>query len=124
MIVAARLLDAPELRACLAATEAPLVLAVSDWVYQEVVQHRYGRLDPASYQPVKVTTKDLDAVAWVHVPGDPEAVKRAGLLAASSGRSPYPGLEAFTEEDAEVFFGRLHPRRLVPTGLPGAPAAA
>src|SRR6266540_5263915 len=38
---ACRLLEAPQLRACLASSRAPLVVAVSDWLYQEVVRHGY-----------------------------------------------------------------------------------
>lgn len=107
VILASRLLDAQALRACLAATSAPLVLMVSEWIYREVVEHHYGSIDPASYQPVRVTAKEADVIAWVHVPGDPDAVQRAGVLAASAAtRGPYPGLEAFTDEDAGVFFGR------------------
>ncbi len=106
VIFASRLLDAQALRICLATTSAPLVLMVSDWIYREVVQHHYGTIDPASYQPVRATSKETDVVAWVHVPGDPGAVQRAGLVAAATTRPPYPGLEAFTEEDAGVFFAR------------------
>ncbi len=105
-VFASRLLDARQLRACLAATSAPLVFAVSDWIYQEVVQHGYGRIDPATYQRVRMVAKGLDVVAWVHVPGDPDAVGRAGPSDVQPERSPYPGLEPFTEHDAEVVFGR------------------
>ncbi len=88
-IFASRLLDATQLRACLAATHAPLVLGVSDWIYQEVVRQHYEGVDPASYQPVRMTAKGVDALAWVHTPGDPGAVERAGLSAVEAVRSPY-----------------------------------
>jgi len=79
VIFACRLLDAQQLRACLAATDAPLVVGVSEWIYTEVVRHGYGRIDPAGYQPVGFASKDTAGRAWVHVPGDPDAVGRAGL---------------------------------------------
>lgn len=49
VVAACRLLDAPELRARLRATSRPLVVAVSDWIQQEVVQHGYGSIDQAAY---------------------------------------------------------------------------
>jgi hypothetical protein len=106
VILASRLLDAEELRACLAATSAPLVLIVSDWIYQEVVRHRYATVDPSGYRPVRVRAKETNTLAWVYVPADPGAVQRAGVLAVGSRRPPYRGLEAFTEDDAGIFFGR------------------
>jgi tetratricopeptide (TPR) repeat protein len=78
---ACRLLDAPQLRACLAASRGSLVVAVSDWLYQEVVRHGYGRIDPASYRPFRFTSKDLSGRAWVCAPGDPGVVERAGIAA-------------------------------------------
>jgi hypothetical protein len=80
-IFAARLLDAQELRLALTEAKVPLALIVSDWVYQEVVQHRYGGIDPASYRPVRICVKGVRARAWVYVPGDPGAVDRAGIVA-------------------------------------------
>jgi hypothetical protein len=80
-IFAVRLLDAQELRATLTEAKGPLALIVSDWFYQEVVQHRYGGIDPASYRPVTICVKGIRARAWVSVPGDPEAVERAGIVA-------------------------------------------
>jgi hypothetical protein len=79
-ILATRLLDAQELRATLSSAATSLVLIVSDWVYQEVVQHRYGEIDPASYRPVEVHVKGVDAHAWIHVPGHPAAEVAAGAV--------------------------------------------
>jgi tetratricopeptide (TPR) repeat protein len=77
--LACRLLDAPELRACLATSSGSLVVAVSDWLYQEVVRHGYGGIDPAGYRPFRFTSKDLAGRAWVHAPGDPGTPDRAGV---------------------------------------------
>ncbi|MEU7588008.1 WD40 repeat domain-containing protein [Micromonospora sp. NPDC049230] len=57
-------------------------------------------------------------VLWWQAPRSPRPVWR-------SGRSPYPGLSAFTEQDASVFFGREEQvtdlvRRLHELGLDGA----
>jgi len=78
-IFACRLLDSAELRACLAATSRSLVVAVSDWIYQEVVRHGYGHIDPAAYRPVVFASKGTVDQAWMHVPGDPDAAARAEL---------------------------------------------
>jgi hypothetical protein len=79
-ILATRLLDAQELRATLSSAATSLVLIVSDWVYQEVVQHRYGEIDPSSYRPVEVHVKGIDAHAWIHVPGHPATEVAAGTV--------------------------------------------
>jgi hypothetical protein len=46
VVFACRLLDSSQLRACLAATDGPLALAVSDWIHQEIVRYGYGQIDP------------------------------------------------------------------------------
>jgi Carbohydrate-binding module 48 (Isoamylase N-terminal domain)/Alpha amylase, catalytic domain len=84
VVFACRLLDAPQLRACLGATTAPLVVAVSEWIYTEVIRQGYGRVDPARWQRVRFSSKTVHDLAWVHVPGDPDAVRRAGMAVASS----------------------------------------
>jgi hypothetical protein len=73
------------------ATSAPLVVAVSDWLYQEVVRHGYGRIDPASYRPIRFTSKDTAGRAWVHAPGDPAAPNRAGVTVPADQKVAVPG---------------------------------
>jgi tetratricopeptide (TPR) repeat protein len=87
-ILACRLLDSPALRACLDQTSAPLALIVSDWIFQEVIRHRHGGLDPADYHPVWVTVKETETRGWIFVPGNPATVQAAilGTTAASPGR--------------------------------------
>jgi tetratricopeptide (TPR) repeat protein len=70
VVAACRLLDSPELRVHLKATSRPLAVAVSDWIYREVVQHGYGSIDRAAYQPMPFTSKNTVDHAWVYVPGD------------------------------------------------------
>jgi hypothetical protein len=59
VVAACRLLDSPELHAHLKATSRPLVVAVSDWIYQEIVQHGYGSIDRATYRRMPFTSKTL-----------------------------------------------------------------
>jgi hypothetical protein len=53
-------------------------------VYDEVIRHGFGRIDPAAWYPVLVEVKELRALAWVHVPGDPDAPVRSQLVTATS----------------------------------------
>jgi hypothetical protein len=68
--LACRLLDAPQLRDCLGRTEEPLVLAVSDYFYWEIVRHGYDGIPPPdSFRPllrVEVAGRAHDG--WVQVP--------------------------------------------------------
>lgn len=48
--------------------EADLILVVSDLILHSVVRHGYRRIDPASYTPTQVITKEVNTRAWLHVP--------------------------------------------------------
>jgi hypothetical protein len=68
--IAFRLLDSPVTKRALRRTTAPLILAVSDDVYQAVVRHQYDGIDPATFTAFMTkrnsTTWDY---GWLHVPG-------------------------------------------------------
>src|SRR6266536_1392231 len=65
-----RLLDSRLLRSRLAASSAPLVLIVSEAVYDAVVRQHDDGVDPAAYELVRVTSKEVRrARAWIWVPG-------------------------------------------------------
>lgn len=64
-----RLLDSRALRRQLTVTEAPLVLIVSQLIYDGVVKHGYCGIDPGSYEPVRITVKETRrASAWIWTP--------------------------------------------------------
>jgi tetratricopeptide (TPR) repeat protein len=64
-----RLLDAEVVRAVLRGVPAAdVVLVASEAVYQGVIKHDYPGIDPGSYQPVWVTSKETTARAWLHLP--------------------------------------------------------
>ncbi len=69
-----RLLDAAQLKDALAITGAELSLIVSSYVHDTVIRNGPGLIDPASYHPVEVNTKQAHARAWVHIPGRRPAV--------------------------------------------------
>ncbi|WP_018686593.1 hypothetical protein [Actinokineospora enzanensis] len=65
-----RLLDSRELRTALAdGTDSDLALIVPDVLYQEIVRHRYGNLDPDGFTATQATLpdKDFTAHAWIHL---------------------------------------------------------
>ncbi|OLF14820.1 hypothetical protein BU204_24990 [Actinophytocola xanthii] len=59
------LVDSDELRECLALRAAPAVLMVSDVIYNGVVRHGYGEIDPERYEPRLVRAKKRDLATWV-----------------------------------------------------------
>jgi hypothetical protein len=69
--VAFRLLDAQPVKARLRKVAAPLVMVVSEEIYQGVVLHQYDRLDPGEYSPeVRVRVAGRSYRGYVHVPAD------------------------------------------------------
>jgi hypothetical protein len=50
--------------------EWPFALMVSHEVYDGVVRHAYGDIDPAGYAPMTVFLKQRDVRAWVHGPDE------------------------------------------------------
>jgi len=67
MVQLARLLNAPPLRLQLDATSADLAVLVSDSLYDRIVRHDYGLIDPAAFCPVGVEVKETSARAWLLV---------------------------------------------------------
>lgn len=65
--LAFRLLDAPETKLALRRTTAPLLLVVSDDIYQSVVRHRYEGIDPVSFIAFP-GQRPATARGWWHVP--------------------------------------------------------
>lgn len=70
--IACRLLDSPVAKRALRRTTAPLVLAVSDDIYQSVVRHQYDHIDPLNFTAfmTKRNATRWDS-GWLHVPGQP-----------------------------------------------------
>ena len=69
---AARLVDAPPLRAALtSADDAVLAFIVSDEIYRGVIRHGYRHIEPAAFAPIAIDVKELHERAWIQVPGYP-----------------------------------------------------
>ncbi|ONI89879.1 hypothetical protein ALI144C_04100 [Actinosynnema sp. ALI-1.44] len=68
--VTARLVDAPVLKRTLRQTTAPLVLVVSEDIYESVVRHGYVGIDDTEYEPtVRIRVGGRRRRGWVRIPG-------------------------------------------------------
>ncbi|MEU5883653.1 hypothetical protein [Spirillospora sp. NPDC047279] len=66
---AIRLLDADAVRRCLRETSAPLVVVVSQMIYESIVIHGYDGIQPDSYRRgVEVRVGGLTRHGYLHVP--------------------------------------------------------
>lgn len=63
-----RLLDAPQLKARLAASHANFALIISDHLYNEVIQHAPSLIEPATYQHIAINNKETHTSAWIWLP--------------------------------------------------------
>ncbi len=71
LIHAARMLDAPVLKQSLASTRADLAVMVSAHVYDTVVRHVPGLVDPAAFRRVRYQVKEADITSWMYLAGAP-----------------------------------------------------
>jgi CRP-like cAMP-binding protein len=92
VIAAARILDAPVIKARLAAEQADLVFATSDYVYEHVVHNCDLRVDPTVFEHMECQVKESHVSAWVHL---------AGRVAP---QPPGPALEAPADGQAPAGF--------------------
>jgi CRP-like cAMP-binding protein/tetratricopeptide (TPR) repeat protein len=91
VITTARILDAPVIKARLAAEQADMAFAVSDYVFDYVVRNCGGRVDPAAFEHAECQVKESKVSAWVRLAGRvfPPAAG-PGHLAAPALPSPLP----------------------------------
>lgn len=68
LVHAFRLLEAPAFKAAFAATPCELGFVVSDRLYDDVIRHGPGLIDPDLYDAISVSLKETQARAWVHFP--------------------------------------------------------
>jgi hypothetical protein len=71
LIDTARMLDAPVLRETLAATRADLAFIASSHVYDTVVRHASGLVDPTAYRRVRINVKESRITGWMYLAGGP-----------------------------------------------------
>jgi CRP-like cAMP-binding protein/tetratricopeptide (TPR) repeat protein len=69
VITTARILDAPVIKTRMAAEQADLTFAVSDYVYEHVVRNCGGRVDPVLFERMECQVKESHVSAWVRLAG-------------------------------------------------------
>ena len=69
IILAARLLEAPALKKELARTAADLGVIVSPFIYDLVIKHAPGYVDPAQYRHLRFRVKESNVTAWMYLSG-------------------------------------------------------
>ncbi|WP_199440050.1 FxSxx-COOH system tetratricopeptide repeat protein [Umezawaea beigongshangensis] len=84
--LAFRLLEAPALKELLARTTGVIVLAVSEWYFDEVVRN-YPAVDAASFRRVPVSVKETSTIAWLRAGG-----VRSGPPATAADRGATPAV--------------------------------
>jgi hypothetical protein len=67
IILAARLLEAPVLKKELARTAADLGIIVSQFIYDSVIKHAPGCVDPDQYRRMRFRVKESDITAWMYL---------------------------------------------------------
>lgn len=67
IILTARLLEAAALKKELARTAADLGVIVSPFIYESVIKHGPGFVDPAKYRRLKFRVKETNAAAWMYL---------------------------------------------------------
>jgi hypothetical protein len=112
-----RILEAEQLRQVLRWTGADLALIASERVYEDVIRHGLGLVDPREYQRIDVRVKETTAPAWIRVPGMPPQV-----LPVTAPHAPRSVTDVRVVPPAEPTAPDL--RRLpAATDLPRLPAA-
>ena len=64
-----RILEAAQLKQVLRATGAEVALITSERVYEDVVRHGLGLVNPGEYHRIELRVKETIAAAWIAVPG-------------------------------------------------------
>jgi class 3 adenylate cyclase len=91
VIEACRLRDAEAVRSALVGSDAPLVVAVADGLYRDVLSQGYHGLPSSAFTPADVAVKSYSGKAWIYLPG---AVRRAGsasLVGQEGDHAPASG---------------------------------
>jgi hypothetical protein len=63
-----RLLDAPAFKRVFTATMADTAMLASGYLYDTVIRHGVGIIDPGSFTPLNVASKETRTQAWLRLP--------------------------------------------------------
>jgi CRP-like cAMP-binding protein len=78
LIHTARMLDAPILKESLAITRADLAVMASAHVYDTVIRHTPGLVDPGAFRRVRYQVKEAKIISWMYLAGATRNRPRAG----------------------------------------------
>ena len=97
-----RLRDADVVREALSRSSGPLVAAVADRLYQDVLSHNYHGLPASAFIPVEVHAKTFRGKAWIY---QPSADGRVAEQAEQEGPAPghAPALRQFLEDEWDTW---------------------
>jgi CRP-like cAMP-binding protein len=99
IISTARILDARVIKDRLAAEQADLIFAVSDYVYEHVVTSLDGQVDVTAFTHVEDQVKESRVSAWIHLAGRIEA---PSSMLTGPGLGPRPVAPPLGKLPAEV----------------------
>lgn len=101
---AARLREAPALRAAMAAPSctADVGVILSDRFHADVVLGGQRGLDRSMFQPVEVQVKDYSGRGWIHLPGEAPTSSAADSRAAAAGS---PSTHIVFEQPVDLRYG-------------------
>jgi CRP-like cAMP-binding protein/tetratricopeptide (TPR) repeat protein len=105
VIAAARIVDAPVIKARLAAEQADLIFAASDYVYDHVVRNCAGRVDPAAFEHLEGRVKESRVSVWAHLAGRVSPASGLTLVpspAPATSAGPLPVAAPLGKLPAEV----------------------
>jgi hypothetical protein len=103
VIEACRLRDADPVRSALAGSDAPLVVAVADGLYRDVLSHGYHGLPASTFAPVEVRVKSYSGKAWIYLPAVTGRRGPDALAGLESDQMPVnkPTLQGFLDTAAD-----------------------
>ncbi|WP_200300721.1 hypothetical protein [Streptomyces adelaidensis] len=114
-----RMLDSDDLKAALARSAAPWVLAVSEPIWRGAAQHGHGQVDAESFTPLTLTHRNGECPVWV-TPAAPD--QAAGLPEPGQGAQGFaapPAARGSGDDDGQVtrdsvvFNGDVRARNIV-----------
>lgn len=120
-----RIIDNGVVRQALKASTMNSIVAVSDDFFNKIIRPGYGALDPDSFAPVQVTSKETTTVAWINSAHFEPAILLHPTVSAKlgSGVSSKKVLTIADLPPASLYVPvtDIHNMRLYGRGFPGAP---
>lgn len=98
-----RLRDAEAVRTMLADSGSPLVVVVSDGLYNDVLAHGYHGLPGSAFVPVDVQVKTFAGRAWIYLPGAQSQPPAPGRQESRQDALPQGSINEFLDTPRDVW---------------------